>query len=289
VQLHPANPGPGQVYGSAVKFSFSGSDAASGISKIEYRVGGGQFIEYGGGQVTVTENGNYLVEYRATDTAGNVGATQSVTFSIQEGTVVPDPVMPMPVLPMDPPAPIQFAINSPDVEAIEYSIEYSRDGGSTWEQTLGWTAYTGPFQLNDPGRYRIYYRWQDGDGNWSSVKTLPVTVKGTPGPVTTLSLKASPTSKKVKAGKKFNVKIAVANIGNGVAGDVKVCASAPAKKLKINGSKCQNFVPLGVGTSASTTFKLTKTKKGKSATATFKVTTPDAQTKTVKVKVKLKK
>ena len=107
VALDPATPGAGRTYAGPVTVNFTAQDAAgsgqivSGIDYVEHRVtlngapGDWQrttnvgtanpFTHVGG---TLSDTGNYVVEYRAVDRGGNVAETKSVAFTIFSPTNV---------------------------------------------------------------------------------------------------------------------------------------------------------------------------------------------------------
>lgn len=84
--LAPADPaGVGGVYNEPVRFSVQASDNGA-IASVQYSRNGGESWtslaenqQYG---VTFSENGDYELSYRATDTAGNVSDVGSVSFTI---------------------------------------------------------------------------------------------------------------------------------------------------------------------------------------------------------------
>jgi hypothetical protein len=71
-------------YVGSATVTISATDEGSGIDSIEYALDGGSWREYAD-PVPVDSAGEHTVTYRATDTAGNVSATGTTTF-----TVVPE-------------------------------------------------------------------------------------------------------------------------------------------------------------------------------------------------------
>ena len=69
-----------------VTLGFSGSDAGSGVAKVEYQIDGGGWVE--GTELTVpapvdgSNDGEHVVEYRSTDVMGHVEATRHHTVRI---------------------------------------------------------------------------------------------------------------------------------------------------------------------------------------------------------------
>ena len=82
--LDPATPGPGGTYHGAVNVNLSATDGgagAAGVSVIEYRLTGGDWLAYTT-PVTFDDPGTYDVEYRATDNVENTSAPQTVSFRV---------------------------------------------------------------------------------------------------------------------------------------------------------------------------------------------------------------
>ena len=81
------NPASGTVAaGGAVTAAFAATDATSGVDHLEYSIDGGT-TWVRGNQASFTASGTYAVKYRAVDVAGNVGATKTVTLTVQAPVV----------------------------------------------------------------------------------------------------------------------------------------------------------------------------------------------------------
>jgi plastocyanin len=104
-RLEPADPGPGGTYDGPVDAILSATDpgaGASGVDITEYRIntdgatGEWQTADNTAGDdpfettVTVSEEGDHVVEYRSTDNQGNVEVVDSVAFAIGGGAGEPD-------------------------------------------------------------------------------------------------------------------------------------------------------------------------------------------------------
>ena len=87
VAFDPADPGEGGTYDRPVTLTFEATDNqnGTGVEKIEYNVDGAGWQTYDG-PVRVARLGSHVVQYRATDRAGNVEAPKQATFTI----VLPD-------------------------------------------------------------------------------------------------------------------------------------------------------------------------------------------------------
>ncbi|REJ06520.1 S-layer homology domain-containing protein [Halobacillus trueperi] len=66
-----------------VEVTLASSDALSGVSKTEYRINQGEWLEYNS-TVIVSEEGTHTVDYRSVDHAGNVEAIQSSEVTIDK-------------------------------------------------------------------------------------------------------------------------------------------------------------------------------------------------------------
>ncbi|HWK26536.1 MAG TPA: alkaline phosphatase [Solirubrobacter sp.] len=92
--LSPAAPGAGGTYTTPVTARLAGSDATSGVARLEYRVDGGEWTTYAADAPPVfTALGTVAIRHRAVDVAGNVSpASDPVTFTIAKPPVeVVDP------------------------------------------------------------------------------------------------------------------------------------------------------------------------------------------------------
>ncbi|MFG2045466.1 PxKF domain-containing protein [Dactylosporangium sp. NPDC048998] len=83
----PAQPnGNNGWYTTAPSFTLDAKDDFAVVGT-QYRIDGGDWTAYTGSPVTVDQQGTHQVEYRSTDTAGNVEATKSAT--VKTDTVAP--------------------------------------------------------------------------------------------------------------------------------------------------------------------------------------------------------
>jgi len=83
-EFDPPEPGDGGTYDRPVTLTFEATDndGGTGVDKIEYNVDGAGFQEYTGA-VRIVQLGDHVVQYRATDLAGNVETAKQVTFTIE--------------------------------------------------------------------------------------------------------------------------------------------------------------------------------------------------------------
>ncbi|MFC7725283.1 ThuA domain-containing protein [Nocardioides sp. GCM10028917] len=164
----PSATGEDGWHTSRPTFTLAGTDAGSGIAKLEYRLPGEDWQPYSIG-VPVPGEGSVLVEYRATDTAGNVEATRSQTVKV-------DTVDPTVAARIDGDRLKTVTLTATDSTSGVASIEYQLDGDTTW------TAYSAALAFDEPGSHVVRYRATDVAGNRDSGQ-LEVVVSEPGGPV----------------------------------------------------------------------------------------------------------
>ena len=104
--LSPALPGPGGTYKDPVTLTLTATDATSGVARTEYQVNApGAFGAFGAAKLasaaaeyvtydpankpSFTAAGNYSIDYRSVDAAGNVEAAKTINFKIVTDTAAP--------------------------------------------------------------------------------------------------------------------------------------------------------------------------------------------------------
>jgi hypothetical protein len=150
------------------------SDAGSGVDKVEYQVRDLSWQPYTA-PFDITEPGDYSVQYRATDKAGNVSPEGSVQFKVVAAQ--PDSTPPTVTHEVtgtkDPQGnyigKATVAINATDTESGVDKTEYKVDSGA-------WTTYTAPFDLTTAGMHMVHYRASDKAGNVSPEGMAHVTI-----------------------------------------------------------------------------------------------------------------
>ncbi|HEC35830.1 MAG TPA: hypothetical protein ENI39_04775, partial [Anaerolineae bacterium] len=165
-------------YRSAVQIGLSASDAWSGVATTGYRIDGGSWQAYGG-PFTVSGDGTHTVEYRSTDNAGNVEATQTLTVRI-------DTVPPSTTASADCSTPgnggwcrgpVDVTFSASDAGSGVDATQYRIDGGS-------WQAYFGPFIISTDGDHTVEFYSVDVAGNQETAGSVQVLIDATP-PATT--------------------------------------------------------------------------------------------------------
>ena len=167
-------------YTTRPSFTLAASDGAggSGVASTEYRIAGGAWTPYTAA-VSVTGEGTRLIEYRSTDTAGNVEAIKSLSVKI-------DTVNPTVSGTTTGEATKTVTLTASDATSTVATIEYKIDGAATW------TTYTTPLTFNDPGTYAVAYRATDVAGNVASGElSVFVPTPDTTAPTTTHTIPAA--------------------------------------------------------------------------------------------------
>ncbi|QDH10819.1 DUF1349 domain-containing protein [Nocardioides dongxiaopingii] len=159
-------------YTTRPSFTLAATDGAdgSGIASTEYRIAGGAWTPYTAA-VSVTGEGERLVEFRSTDTAGNVEDTKSQTIKVD--TVVPT---------------VTATQAGTETKTVTLAATDATSGVARIEYQVGdattWTAYTAALSYDEPGTYVVRYRAVDVAGNVSATGTTTVVVEGEDGDVT---------------------------------------------------------------------------------------------------------
>src|SRR5439155_681640 len=150
--------GAGNWFLSSVGVTVSATDSQSGVATIQARTDGGAWQLYIS-PVTVAGDGTHTLDYYATDVAGNVESTHSVSVKID--TVSPASL-----------SQIAGTPTASGASGVAISVAYRLDGGS-------WSTYGGTFTVRE-GRHTLDYQASDADGYVEALRTLAVNVDTTP-------------------------------------------------------------------------------------------------------------
>lgn len=163
--------GAADWYLSSVDATISATDSGSGVATILARTDGGTWQLYST-PLIIQGDGAHTVDYYATDFAGNVGITHSVSFHIDtvppatasqvSGTIAGDGSYV---------SPVQIAFSSSDTTSGVYSIEYRLDGGAWW-------TYAQPFPLAGNGTHLLEYHANDVAGNSEAMHQRTIRITG---------------------------------------------------------------------------------------------------------------
>ncbi len=159
-------------------------DAVSGVAQTQYSVDGGIVQAYGG-PFTVSGDGTHTIHFLSTDTAGNVEASETLTFKV-------DTTAPMTSASFAPPATNGYYNQNPTVTLSASDgtgsgvaqTQYQVDGGTL-------TTYTGAFVIVGDGTHTLSFRSTDAAGNVESTNSVMVAVDTTP-PTSTASVSPTP-------------------------------------------------------------------------------------------------
>ena len=159
-------------YTTRPSFTLAATDGAggSGVASTEYRIDGGAWTPYTAA-VSVTGEGTRLIEYRSTDTAGNVEANQSLSVKID--TVNPT---------------VSVAVSGTTTKAVTLTATDATSGVASIEYQIGdaatWTTYSTPLTFSNPGTYVVRYRATDEASNTHTGELSIVVAKKGVGPPT---------------------------------------------------------------------------------------------------------
>src|SRR3989475_311078 len=161
-------------YTSSVFVTLTASDGTGGVDDIFYRVDGGSWIVYTGS--IVLGEGRRVLEYYATDGAGNLEPGHSRTLSIDTTPPVASASLLGTVGANNwHTSNVSVTLDATDATSGVAEVRYRVDGGS-------WQSYAGPFLL-ESGRHTIDMFAIDLAGLSGSVQTRTINVD-TVGPVT---------------------------------------------------------------------------------------------------------
>lgn len=179
--LDPSVPnGNNSWYTSDVSVTLNGEDEREGAIALEYRVdGAAEWTSQAESAppITVTDDGEHVVEYRGTDEAGNTSDAASVVFKIDR--VAPETTAD--VLEGDDNT-ASVVLTATDTHSGVATTQYQLDGGD-------WVDYAAPaVVVEGAGRHAVTYRSTDVAGTVEDPKSLTVQIDDTVAPVVTLSL-----------------------------------------------------------------------------------------------------
>ncbi|MBP2335085.1 glucose/arabinose dehydrogenase/PKD repeat protein [Saccharothrix coeruleofusca] len=143
----------------------------SGVASTEYRVDGGEWTRYAEA-VLVSGDGVHTVEYRSTDTAGNVEQVKSTQLRV-------DATAPLSTASFAAAGDtgwhrgkVSVVLSATDPTSGVARTEYSLDGGA-------WKAYTGPVEISGDGSHTLLHRAVDVAGNVEVDKAATLDIDAT--------------------------------------------------------------------------------------------------------------
>ncbi|WP_062214805.1 plastocyanin/azurin family copper-binding protein [Streptomyces sp. NBRC 109706] len=174
----------GAYLGSAT-VELTATDDDSGVESIDYAVGTTAFAAYEE-PIVLDTPGSHRVTYRATDVAGNVSTSESVTVDVVEAPGGGEDTTPPEVV-----ATVEGEQDADDayLGMATVTLDATDDGSGvdTVEYALDddeeFVAYTAPFMVHDLGEQTVTFRATDLAGNVSEEETVTFTVVSGGGPV----------------------------------------------------------------------------------------------------------
>ncbi len=162
-------------YLSSVTVTLTSSDATSGIQSEQYRIDGGPWMTYTA-PFTIGGNGTHLLDYFATDVAGNSEAVRGQSIWIT-GNLHPLPVSTLTSTGTAGSAgwyvsAVTVTITATSGSGSAVSIAYRLDGNA-------WATYATPIVLLD-GRHVLEYLARDAQGYSEASKSAAINVDSTP-------------------------------------------------------------------------------------------------------------
>ncbi len=150
-----------------VHLELTASDTTSSVDRISYRVDGSSWTTVSGSSTTLTisEDGNHTVEYNATDTAGNVEATQTEYVALD--TVAPSSSDNYTKSGWQPSSSETIEITASETQSGVDRISYRVNGGS-WTTVAGSSAEA---TVSGDGNHTLEYNATDAAGNIESTNT----------------------------------------------------------------------------------------------------------------------
>lgn len=163
-------------------FTLNAVDTASGVAKSEYRVDGGGW-QTAAAPFMIGATGRHQVEFRSTDTVGNV--EQPKSLQVEVGGSGPNTAVL--VAGKNDPAkgdicsrePVSLLLRPSSVWQLK-NTEYRIDGGD-------WSDYKNPVVIDGEGKHLLEYRSTDAAGNQEPAKAVTVIIDRTP-PTATLAV-----------------------------------------------------------------------------------------------------
>lgn len=155
----------------------------SGIDSVEYSLNGGQTWQTYVTFVTVTTDGSNTVLSRGRDNAGNTGLQASLSFNIDKTAAVTSTSLNGTFgsggwSSSD----VTVTLTATDNASGVASIDYSLNGGATWQ------TYTTYLTVTAEGTTNVTSRGRDNAGNVGSPVSVPVKIDRTPPPAPTISI-----------------------------------------------------------------------------------------------------
>ncbi|OXM82388.1 OmpL47-type beta-barrel domain-containing protein [Paenibacillus rigui] len=155
----------------------AGTDTVSGVNRVEYKLSGATTANWTTytGPVTISADGQTVVDARTVDHANNVSANGTATVKLDKTQPTAPAVTPS-TTSWSAAANVQVTVTGgADSGSGVNRTEYSLSGATA----LGWTTYTGPVSVAAEGQTTVSARTVDQAGNISATSTGTVKIDRT--------------------------------------------------------------------------------------------------------------
>jgi cytochrome c len=162
--------GSGWYTAAPVSVELAATDAG-GVARTEYRLDGGDWTTYTEA-VVVTTDGAHKVEYRSTDTSGNVEQVKSLDVKVDGTAPVTTATFAAPGQSGWHSGAVSVVLTAADPASGVARTEWSLDGGP-------WTAYNRPVAVSGDGTHTLLHRSVDAAGNAEVDRAATIEIDGT--------------------------------------------------------------------------------------------------------------
>jgi PKD repeat protein len=277
--LSPAAPdGNDGWYRTPVTVTLDATDAGgSGLESTEYALDGGDFEEYDG-PITVSEDGEHVVEFRSTDGSGNVEDTKSVEFKIDRNAPVTTPLL------ESASEPDENGYSDPVTVTLEGDDGAGSGVAATQYRVLPsgqWLPYEEALEFVAAGEYEIEYRSTDAAGNREAFGAVRFAIRSRVDTGEDLDLTVTPAKLRIRPGKRARFEAALSS-GADAPGHrfATLCVKVNKKRFKVIGSRCVDIPSLAAASEVAQRFvlKAKKRARGKRTRVRFTATSPGIRT-----------
>ena len=162
--------GSGWHTATPVSVELAATDAG-GVARTEYRLDGGDWTAYTE-PVVVTGDGVHRVEYRSTDTSGNVEQVKALELKLDATAPVTTATFASPGESGWHGGAVSVVLTAADPASGVARTEWSLDGGA-------WTAYSRPVPVSGDGTHTLLHRSVDTAGNAEVDRAATIRIDGT--------------------------------------------------------------------------------------------------------------
>ena len=184
--LDPGEPGGEEGWFTepvTVTLEAEDEEGGSQVDQIQYRIGGGNWLDYSQ-PIVIDADGTHVLQHRSMDRAGNLESQRTVEIKV-DATAPTASVALSPELPQG---------GSWYDRAVDVTVEAFDARGSGVASTeisfdgVAWEEYDGPLTLEEPGVYTVHYRATDVAGHVSETQEPVLVQIDAEAPSTTLTI-----------------------------------------------------------------------------------------------------